>query len=242
MTPVPPIPDGLDTLARFCLLTVRPLAALALLPPLAGASLPWRVRIGLAGALAMFALGHAPAGLPLDGAMLAGELLAGLATGLGVAAAFAAATLAGEVVGQMLGLGFAAFAGPAGGPTAIAGLYAMLMWLALLTTGAEGELFARMAGGFRAVPPGAFIDASAGMVAALGTQAFAGGARLALPLVALLLLGNLLLAIVTRSAPQIGGLAIGPAGLLLLIMLALPMVFDDLVLRAGAVLGRAMAP
>lgn len=236
MTAIPLIPDGLESLARFCVMTVRPLAALALLPPLAGASLPWRVRLGLAAALAIFSLGHAPAALALDGATLAGEVLAGLVIGLGVAAAFAAATMAGEVVGQMLGLGFAAFAGPAGGPTAIAGLYAMVMWLALLSTGAEGALFAQMAGGFGTVAPGALLDASGTLAATLGLQAFAGAARLALPLVALLLLGNLLLAIVTRSAPQIGGLAIGPAGLLLLVMLALPLVFDDLVLRAGTIL------
>ena len=80
------------------------------------------------------------------------------------------------------------------------------------------------------------LDASGSLAATLGLQAFAGAVRLALPLVALLLLGNLLLAIVTRSAPQIGGLAIGPAGLLLLIMLALPLVFEDLVLRAGTIL------
>lgn len=239
MSAIPVIPDGLDALARFCVLTVRPLAALLLLPPLAGTSLPWRVRIGLAAALALFALNHAPHGLPLDGATLAGEALAGLVTGLGVAAAFAAATLAGEAAGQMLGLGFAAFAGPAGSPTALAGLYALLMWLALLG-GAEGELFAQMAGGFRSVTPGALLGASAGEAVRLGGLVFGGGLRLALPLVSLLFLGNLLLAVVTRSAPQLGALAVGPVGLLLLMILALPLVFDDLAGRAADILARGL--
>ncbi len=238
---MPAIPDGFEMLARFCLLTVRPLATLLLLPSLAGTVLPWRVRLGLAAAVAVFALGHAPHRLPIDGATLVGEALAGLSIGLGLAAAFAAAMLAGEVAGQMLGLGFAAFAGPGGSPTALAGLYVMTMWLALLTTGAEGELFAAMAGGFRTVAPGAFLDGAGAAVVTLGSTAFAGGLRLALPLVAVLLLGNLLLAMVTRSAPQLGGLSIGPPGLLLLTMAVLPLIFDDLGGRARDILGNAMA-
>ena len=234
------LPDGLEPLARFCLLTVRPLAAMLLLPSLAGAGLPWRVRIALAAALALFASAHAPVRIPIEGATLAGEALAGLLVGLGLAAAFAAANLAGEVAGQILGLGFASFAGPAGSPTALAGVYAAIVWLALLSSGAEGELFARFAGGFREVAPGSVVAAAPATVIRLGTEAFAGGLRLALPIVLTLFLGNLLLAIVTRSAPQLGAMAVGPVALLLLLAFVLPLAFDDLVRRAGDIVGRSL--
>lgn len=231
------VPDGLEPLARLLLLSMRPLAALALLPPLAGAALPWRARLGLAVALAVFGMAHA-APVAVSGELLAGEALAGLVTGLGLAAAFAAATFAGETVGQMLGLGFAAFSGPNGGPTAVAGLYATLMWLALLTTGGLEQWFTLMTTAGDA--PGALLDATAADAARLGAGLFADGVRLALPLVAVLLLGNLGLAVITRSAPQLGGMALGPVGLMLLMLLALPLVWEDLVLRAGDVLGRAV--
>ncbi len=231
----PAIPDGLEPLARLAILTIRPLTALTLLPPFAGEALPWRARLGLAVALAVFGMTYAPA-VAVGGEVLAGEVLAGLLTGLGLAAAFAAATFAGETVGQMLGLGFAAFAGPGGAPTAVAGLYAMLMWLALLTTGGLEHWFALMTAG-HAAAPGALCDGGAAEAARLGAALFADGVRLALPLVAALLLGNLLLAVITRSAPQLGGMALGPVGLMLLMLLALPLVWDDLLLRAGNVLG-----
>ena len=43
---------------------------------------------------------------------------------------------------------------------------------------------------------------------------------------ALLLLGNLLVAVATRSAPQLGAMAIGPAALLLGFVWALPLLFE----------------
>ena len=52
------------------------------------------------------------------------------------------------------------------------------------------------------------------------------------PVVALLLLGNLLVAVATRSAPQLGAMSVGPAALLVGFLWALPLLFEALLARA----------
>ncbi|WP_310498481.1 flagellar biosynthetic protein FliR [Sandarakinorhabdus sp.] len=216
--------DGMTLMARFALAGVRPLAMLAVLPSFAGAPLPWRARLAMAAALASFTA-FGPRAVPLTPEMLPAEALAGLLAGLAVALAFAAALLAGETVAQMIGLGFASL-GPAGGNvTALSGLFGALMWGAFLASGAHLELFGAVVAGGEVLPPGQLTLAR---VTAFGALMFASGLRLALPIVAVLLLGNALVAIASRSAPQLSAMAIGPAVLLLGFVWSLPMLFDGL--------------
>ncbi|GEM_PF-2521652 len=229
--------DGLEVMTRFTLAGIRPLAMLALLPGFAGAALPWRARLAIASSLAAFtAFGpHAP---DLTLAMLPGELLAGLLAGLAVALAFAAAQLAGEVAAQMIGLGFASMPGAAGNVTVTGGLWTLLMWLAFLSVDGHLILFGAIVAGQGVMPPG---DVSLARIAAYGSLMFAGGLRLALPIVGVLLLGNLLVAVATRSAPQLGAMAIGPAALLLGFVWALPSLLETLDGRALVTLHAALA-
>lgn len=216
--------DGLAAMTRLSIAGVRPLAMLALLPPFAGATLPWRARLAVAASLSVFtAFGpHAPV---LTLAMLPGELLAGLLAGLAVAAAFAAAQLAGEVTAQMIGLGFASFPGAGGNVSVIGGLWTMLMWLAFLSTDGHLQLFGSIVAGQGVMPAG---GVTLTRITAYGTLMFAGGLRLALPVIGLLLLGNLLIAVATRSAPQLGAMSVGPAALLLAFVWTLPVLLDGL--------------
>ena len=228
--------DGLAAMTRLTVAGVRPLAMLALLPGFAGADLPWRARLAVAASLAAFtAFGpHAPA---LTLAMIPGELLAGLLAGLAVALALAAAQLAGEVTAQMIGLGFASFPGAGGNVSVIGGLWTMLMWLAFLSADGHLALFGNIVEGQRVMPPG---GVTLERVAAFGSLMFAGGLRMALPVIGLLLLGNLLVAVAVRSAPQLGAMSVGPAALLLAFVWALPMLFDGLIGRAIVTLNAAM--
>jgi flagellar biosynthetic protein FliR len=170
-------------------------------------------------------------------AMIPGELLAGLLAGLAVALAFAAAQMAGEVAAQMIGLGFASVPTAGGNVTVIAGLWTLLMWLAFLGSDGHLVLFGSLVAGQAVLPPGAV---SLERLAALGTVMFAGGLRLALPVIGLLLLGNLLIAVATRSAPQLGAMAIGPAALLLAFVWALPLLLAGLEGRALITLNAAL--
>ena len=228
--------DGLAAMTRLSIAGVRPLAMLALLPPFAGAALPWRARLAVAASLSVFtAFGpHAP---ELTLAMLPGEVLAGLLAGLAVALAFAAAQLAGEVTAQMIGLGFASFPGAGGNVSVIGGLWTMLMWLAFLATDGHLQLFGSIVAAQGVMPPGGVTMAR---MAAYGTLMFAGGLRLALPVIGLLLLGNLLIAVATRSAPQLGAMSVGPAALLLAFVWALPVLLEGLNGRAVVTLNAAL--
>lgn len=228
--------DGLEAMTRFTIAGIRPLAMLALLPSFGGAALPWRARLVVAASLAVFTA-FGPAAPTLDPGMIPGEILAGLLAGLAVGLAFAAAQLAGEAAAQIMGLGFASFASAGGSVSVIGGLFGALMWCAFLGSDGHLWLFASVVAGQQVLPPGAV---SLDLIAAYGAVMFAGALRMALPVVALLLLGNLLVAVAARSAPQLGAMAIGPAALLLGFVWALPLLFEALLARAGLTLNAAM--
>lgn len=224
--------DALAAMTRFTIAGVRPLVMLALLPPFAGAVLPWRARLAVAAALSVFTA-FGPQATELDITMVPGEVLAGLLAGLAVALAFAAAQMAGEVAAQIIGLGFASI----GNGSVIGGLYAMLMWCAFL--GGDGHLllFSSIVAGQGVMPPGAV---SIEVIGGYGAVMFAGALRMALPVVAILLLGNLLVAVASRSAPQLGAMSVGPAALLLAFVWALPLLFDAVLGRATVTLNAAL--
>ncbi len=228
--------DAVAVMTRFSLAGVRPLAMLALLPGFAGGALPWRARLAVASALAAFTA-FGPQAPVLRFAMLPGELLAGVLAGLAVALAFAAAQLAGEVAAQIIGLGFASFPSAGGNVSVIGGFYTMLMWLAFLGSDGHLLLFGSVVAGQGVMPPGAV---SGELVAAYGAVMFGGGLRLALPMTAILLLGNLLVAVATRSAPQLGAMAVGPSALLVAFIWALPLLYDALLGRAVVTLNAAL--
>jgi len=216
---------------------------LALLPPIAGAALPWSARLAVASALAVFsAFGPAaPAQFGLEA--LPGEVMAGLLAGLALAVAFAAAALAGEVAASIIGLGFASFATAAGNVSVIGNFFTMIMSLAWLSTDGHLRLAAGMAAGGEIWPPGSLTLATIGLgeIAAYGAVMFDGALRMALPVVGLLLVGNLLVALTVRAAPQLGALAIGPPLLLLLLVWALPLLLEGLTARARTTLMAAQA-
>lgn len=230
-----PLADPLPLLRTFALAGIRPLAMAVVLPPLGGVAIPWRVRFVLVSALALFGA-FRPGAPPLSPAMAPAELLAGLVAGLSLAAAFAAAQLAGEILAQIMGLGFAAM--PTGGAgSVVAGLQGWLMGVAFLVT--DGQLaIMRLAVAAAAVAPAADLSGSA--LGALGTLMFAGGLRLALPVMALLLLGQVLVGLVARAAPPFGAMAVGPAALLLAFATLLPAVLDLLLARMTALLTVAL--
>ena len=232
-----PVFDGLAAMTRFSIAAVRPMAMLALLPGFAGGVLPWRARLAVAAALAVFTA-FGPQAPALTLAMLPGEVLAGMLAGLALGLAFAAAQMAGEVAAQIIGLGFASFSTAGGSVSVIGGLYAVLMWCVFLAGDGHLVLFSAVVAGQGVLPPGAV---SLETVAAYGAVMFGGGLRLALPVVALLLLGNLLVAVAARSAPQLGAMSVGPAALLLAFVWVLPLLFEALLARATVTLHAAQA-
>jgi flagellar biosynthetic protein FliR len=223
----------MGALLAFSLAGVRPMVMMALLPPLAGATLPWLARLAVVGAMAAFSA-FGPQASALAPASLAGEVLAGLLAGLALAMAFAAATMAGEVAASIIGLGFASFATAAGNVSVLGQFYGAVMALAWLSTDGHLQLLELMLTG------GLDMESlTLERLAAYGGVMFGGALRMALPVVGLLLVGNLLVALAVRAAPQLGALAVGPPLLLMLLVWALPLLLQGLVDRARVTLETA---
>ena len=229
--------DAVPWFVQFTLAAVRPLAMVVLMPGIGGAALPWRAKFALVAALAVFGAWRPDAPL-LRPADLPQELLCGLVAGLALAVAFGAATLAGEAIAQMVGLGFAMLGPMAGSGGALSALFTTLAWVALLAGDLHTEFLALMVAGSGAVVPAGGL--AMGDIAALGGLMFLWGLKVALPLLAVLLLANAVVAIANRAAPQLSVVAVGPAALLLAFVTLLPLVLGHVSGRLAQALASAL--
>ena len=215
-------------LSRLLFASLRSAAALALWPGIGGALLPLRVRIGLAAALGWLVADGitVPDGGALFGAV-AGEVLIGAAVGVMIQCLFASANVAGEVLSQSMGLGFATITQP-GGTTSpvVTSFLSLLLWAAFFAVDGHARLFALIVESYRSLPPGSAPDIAA--VVRFGSFALASGALLALPVAGVLVLVNLWLAVLAKSAPQLNVFSIGFAVLMIAGLVALPLALPGM--------------
>jgi len=145
--------------------------------------------------------------------ILAQQFIIGAAMGLVMRLVFAGVEAAGEVMGLQIGLGFASFFDPASqGQTLVVGRFLnVLAVLVFLSVNAHLLLIATLADSFRLLPVSSTPLAAAGFLSLTqaGAVIFTLALQLALPLIAILLVVNLALGILTRSAPQLNIFAIG---------------------------------
>ena len=145
--------------------------------------------------------------------ILVQQMLIGVAIGFIMRVIFTAVEAAGEIVGLQMGLGFASFFDPqsAGQTLVLARFFNMLAMLVFLAVNAHLLLLGVLVESFQSLPINIQPLAAAGFfqVATSGSTIFAVGLQLALPLIAILLMTNLALGILTRSAPQLNIFAIG---------------------------------
>ncbi|MDZ7585030.1 MAG: flagellar biosynthetic protein FliR [Thiobacillus sp.] len=145
--------------------------------------------------------------------ILVQQLLIGVAIGFIMRIVFAAVEAAGEIVGLQMGLGFASFFDPqsAGQTLVLARFFNLLALLVFLAVNAHLLLLGVLVESFQSLPIGPQPLSAAGFynVAAFGSTVFAVGLQLALPVIAIMLMTNLSLGILTHSAPQLNIFAIG---------------------------------
>lgn len=217
---------------------VRVLALFTTAPILSERSVPRRLRIGLALAIALAASPSLPA--PPEGSLSTGaaigilvqQLAVGAAIGFAVRLAMAAITLAGDLIGLQMGLSFAGFVDPAnGGQSPLIGSFlSILATLMFLAMDGHLSLISSVIESFRSVPIGADLVSVVRWekLAGLGAQLFTWGLQIALPVIGTMLLVNLGLGAMTRSAPQLNLFSIGfPITLLSglgMLMLLLPAI------------------
>jgi flagellar biosynthetic protein FliR len=198
---------------------VRVLALFTTLPVLGQRVVPVRVRVALAFLIVVAAQASLPEmpQVPLDSglafAYVAQNVVIGLTLGFAVRIVFSAVEFAGELIGLQMGLNFAGFFDPATGSqaTAASRFFGTMVAFLFIAINAHLLVTAAVVQSFHAFPVGpepfAFLRALTPQ--AWGSEIFALGLWIALPLVGMLLFVNLVLGVISRVASQINIFAIG---------------------------------
>jgi flagellar biosynthetic protein FliR len=154
-----------------------------------------------------------PLDSPLAFMLVLQQMVIGLALGFSVRVVFAAVEFAGEVIGLQMGLNFAGFFDPVSAATGTATsrfFGTTIAWL-FIVSGGHLLVIAALVQSFDAFPvgPEPFAFLKTVQPQRWGSEIFALGLWIALPLVAMLLLVNLVLGLISRVAAQINVFSVG---------------------------------
>jgi flagellar biosynthesis protein FliR len=198
---------------------IRVLALFSALPVLGQRTVPARVRVALAFLIVVAAQASLPEmpQVALDSAqafaLVAQNVVIGLTLGFAVRIVFAAVEFAGELIGLQMGLNFAGFFDPSTGgqATATSRFFGTMVGFLFIAMNAHLLVTAAVVQSFHAFPVGpepfAFLRVLAPQT--WGSEIFALGLWIALPLIGMLLFVNLVLGIISRVAAQMNIFAIG---------------------------------
>ncbi|WP_448502421.1 flagellar biosynthetic protein FliR [Sphingomonas sp.] len=212
-------------------------------PVFGSTSVPLTVRVTLSGAIGVLAMNAMPIAAPTQVFALstflaiAAEALVGLALGFILQIAFAAPLIASEVIGTSMGIGFATAINPQSGAStpALGNFLSILLTLLFLSLDGHLILVDLIVRSYELLPPGqAWLGPDAlRNIAMFGGYAFLAGFLLALPVGFLLLCLNLVVGMLSRSAPSLNLFAVGlPASLLVgvvALFVAMPAMGDYMV-------------
>lgn len=196
----------------------RVLGVIAAAPIFNHSSIPNQVKLGLGIMLTLIIMPTLPP-LPqfeifsLQGLLiLMQQLIIGLAIGFSMRLVFAAVELTGQLIGTTMGLGFASFYDPQsqGQSTAVNQFLVLLTMLIFLSLDGHLMIVTAVANSFVSMP---IVVAGGGIkplqIAMWGETIFSVGLLLSLPAVAALLITNMALGILTKTAPQLNLFGIG---------------------------------
>jgi flagellar biosynthetic protein FliR len=210
------------------------LSAFVMASPLWGhSSAPRQVKIGLT---ALICVAITPTLPPMPEApimswaglgIMVEQVMIGAAMGVVMHVIFATVQAAGDFIALQMGLGFATFFSPDTGTNTMILARVFYMITLLMFLAMNGHLLALeiLVNSFTTLPIGAGVNLEAfELLARFGNTIFVLGLKLALPVVSALLIINLSLGILNRSAPQLTVFSIGfpmslTAGVCLLMVL-----------------------
>lgn len=206
-------------LLQYLLASLR-IGAFLLSAPIFGARwLPLKVRIIMAFTLAAAVVGDVPDfGTDLltssvGISMMFVEITIGLTAGLTLTIWFAAMLLAGEKIATSAGLGYAAQVDPSNGGQTPVVSQILYLFLLVVFLSVDGHLLAigTMLESYRILPVGASVKTEiliASGIAAAGSM-FLAATIIMLPIITVLLMINVTIGIITRSAPQLNLFSFG---------------------------------
>ncbi len=196
----------------------RVLGVMATAPILSDRSIPARAKLGLGIVLTLIIMPTLP---PIEQfeifslkglLILVQQMIIGLAMGFCIRLVFSAVGMAGQMIGMSMGLGFAVFFDPMtqSQNTAISQFLTMLLMLIFLSLDGHLMMVQALTDSFVTMPIAMEGNAIGPMkIAMWGETIFTTGLLLALPAIAALLITNMALGILTRTAPQLNLFGIG---------------------------------
>lgn len=203
----------LATMIAFLLVLARVAGLIAFLPVPGFKSAPAVIRVVLAFgiAVALFPVWpHVPDELPSFGTLTAwafSEAGFGIVAGLAVGFLIEGFQLSAQVLGLQAGFGYASTIDPSSQADSGVLQVAMTLITGMLffTTGVDRELIRVLGASFEKFPAGAWAPSAASLdgVVRLGAGMFALGLRIAMPVIALLMLIDLALALLGRMQQQL---------------------------------------
>jgi flagellar biosynthetic protein FliR len=180
---------------------------------------PARIRIVLAGAIAMIlapmiSIPPQLSAFSLEGLVVtAQQVVIGIALGFCLQLVFDGITLGGQLIANSMGLSYAMSVDPIRGvgTTALGELYTIFVTLVFLALDGHLRLIEVLADGFRTLPIGGtgFDAASLWQVVIWGGTLFSGALSIALPGITALLIVNLAFGMVSRAAPSLNLMSVG---------------------------------
>jgi len=203
---------------------IRVGAAFIAAPVFGAVSVPVQVRVALSAGIGILVLGTHHVVPPaqvfsfVTFLSVAEEALIGLAMGFVLQIAFAAPMLASEVIGTSMGIGFANAIDPQNGVSspALGNFFSMMLTLLFLSVNGHLVLVEMIVKSYDALPVGGSWLAAKQLrdIAFFGGYTFVAGLLLALPVGFLLLCLNIVVGMLSRSAPALNLFAVGlPASL-----------------------------
>ena len=206
-------------LALFIFPFTRILALIASAPILGNKQVPVQVKIGLALLLTVIIAPTLDIQPNVDIASALGmvvlieQILAGLAIGFTMLMIFSAVEMCGEIAGMQMGLGFASFYDPLNSSYSpvVSQFLSTIITLAFLGMNGHLYMLEALADSFRTFPIGTSVPHAEALhtMVVWGGSIFAYALQLSMPVIGALLITNLALAILTRSAPQLNIFQIG---------------------------------
>ncbi len=220
------IPNIEAMLQLWMLGMIRPGTAFLAAPVFGATGVPIQLRLVIALAVGVPAVASSGMALPPEGIvsfpgflMILGEVVIGLGIGFVLQMGLAAALLAGETISNTMGLGFASMVDPLGGASssAIGQFLSMLATAIFLAADGHLLLIGVIIDSYQALPPGGAFpsyDAIEGILR-FGSLMFVAGLSIALPVGFVLILVQIIMGVIGRSAPALNLFAVGiPATLL----------------------------
>ena len=210
----------LDQFLIFVLVLTRVGCLLMSLPVLGSSSVPWQVRallsIGVSLMLTPLYFGRPippPENLLMLGVLIAREAVLGLALGLAVMILLSGMQLAGQIISQTSGLSLAEVVDPTF-DTSVPLFSHLLELLALaifFIVGGHRQVLHALLGSFAWMPPGQgrLPDNLVAALSEITANSFEVGIRASAPVMVALVVATLIVALISRTLPQLNAVAVG---------------------------------